>query len=138
MKEDYNIKPPETGFFVLLVEDYEPNIVVTTSLLEELGHRVDVAQTGLEALQKFSAARHDLIFMDLQLPDIDGLEVTRKIRALEKAQNILRTPIVALSARANEDDRLLCLKAGMNACLSKPFQRDQLEEVMREFVTAAV
>jgi CheY-like chemotaxis protein len=134
MQEDHEAKPPGTGFFVLLVEDYEPNVLVTTSFLEELGHRCEVARTGREALKKFSAAPHDIIFMDLQLPDIDGLEVTRKIRVLEKEPNAPSTPIVALSARANEEDRLLCMKAGMNACLSKPFQRDQLEEIMRKFV----
>ncbi len=137
MKESPDITP-EKGFFVLLVEDYEPNILVATSFLEELGHRFEVARTGLEALQKFSSAPHDLVFMDLQLPDIDGLEITRRIRALEKTQNLRHTPIVALTGRATEDDRLLCMKAGMNACLSKPFQRDQLEEAMREFIAAAV
>ena len=136
MKADSNAKPPETGVFVLLVEDYEPNIVITTSFLEELGHRFEVARTGQEALQMFSAVPHDFIFMDLQLPDLDGLEVTRRIRKLEKTQNIRRTPIAALSARANEDDRLLCLKAGMDACLAKPFQRDQLEKIMQEFTAA--
>ena len=72
MKESPDITP-EKGFFVLLVEDYEPNILVATSFLEELGHRFEVARTGAEALQKFSSTPHDLVFMDLQLPDIDGL-----------------------------------------------------------------
>jgi CheY-like chemotaxis protein len=123
----------DTGGCILLVEDYEPNILVTTSFLEELGRRVEVARNGREALEKFPASRYALVFMDLQLPDMDGFEVTKRIRAMEKEQGLSDTPIVAVTGRATEDDRLLCMKAGMNECLSKPFHRDQLEGMLRQF-----
>ena len=118
---------------ILLVEDYEPNILVTTSFLEELGREVDIARDGSQALQKFSESRYVLVFLDLQLPDIDGFEISKRIRAMEKEKKTIATPIVAVTARATEDDRLLCLKAGMNECLSKPFHRDQLEDMLQKF-----
>src|SRR5476651_938968 len=94
---------------ILLVEDYDPNIIMMTMFLEELGYDCDVAETGIEALNRFSATRYDAVIMDIQLPDIDGLETARRMRSLEKRENMAPTPIIAATGNATEDDRLFCL-----------------------------
>jgi CheY-like chemotaxis protein len=127
-------KLAQTSLGVLVVEDYEPNAVVTTSFLDELGYGHDVAPDGERALEKFSVGRYALVLMDIQMPGIDGMETARRMRAHEKEKKIAPTPIVAVTARATEDDRILCLKAGMNDCLSKPFLLDDLAAKLRLFL----
>lgn len=118
------------AFQVLVVEDYEPNALVTLSLLQELGYEGDLASDGEEALRRLSSRPYDIVIMDIQLPGIDGLEVTRRLRVLEETAGRPPAPVLALSARATEDDRLLCMKAGMNDCLSKPFRLVELQAKM--------
>jgi PAS domain S-box-containing protein len=112
---------------VLIVEDYEPNILVTTCLLEEMGYSYDVATSGILALEKFSRQKYSAIIMDVQMPDMDGIEATQKIRKLEKEKNLSPIPILAMTGNATSGDRELCYKAGMNDYLSKPFQKSDLE-----------
>lgn len=113
---------------VLLVEDHEPNILVATSILKELGYEYDIAIDGLSALKKFSENEHSVIIMDLQMPDMDGFEATKRIRAIEKNKNLEATPILAVTGNATEDDKFLCLKAGMNDFLAKPFRLNDLRK----------
>lgn len=119
---------------VLLVEDYEPSSKVISFLFEELGYECDTAYSGAEALEKFSQNHYGLIMMDLQLPDFNGLEATRRIRAIEKKKDLFPTPIIGMTGHATDDDRLLCQKAGMNEHLSKPFRLNSLEEKIQEIL----
>lgn len=114
---------------VLLVEDNVVNQEVGKGMLESLGCRVKVVEDGLCALQEVQRTRYDLVFMDCQMPVMDGLEATRRIREWEEG-GAPRVPIVALTAYAMKGDRVACLEAGADDYLSKPFSRDQLAKVI--------
>jgi CheY-like chemotaxis protein len=112
---------------ILLVEDYAPNTLVATSFLKQLGYDYDVTASGKEALEKFSATRYGAVIMDIQMPGMDGLETARRMRALEKQENIPFTPIIATTGNATDEDWMFCLRAGMNDYLPKPFMMKELE-----------
>ncbi|WP_029896706.1 PAS domain-containing protein [Desulfohalovibrio reitneri] len=105
---------------LLLVEDNPVNLLAAQRTLEGQGHEVLPAADGLEALRLLAAEDVDLVVMDLQMPRLDGLEVTRRIRAGEEGVRDPDVPVVALTAHVFEDDRDSCLEAGMNAFLTKP------------------
>jgi signal transduction histidine kinase/ActR/RegA family two-component response regulator len=109
---------------VLIAEDGEINQVVVRSILERAGHRVTVVETGRAAVDALARAHFDIVLMDLQMPDMDGLEATARIRAGETSGR--RVPVIALTARAMEGDRERCLAAGMDGFLSKPISPDVL------------
>lgn len=119
-----------TGRHVLVAEDNEVNMEVARLMLESLGVAPGHAANGLEAVQAFEAARPALVLMDVHMPEMDGLTATRHIRALEAERGWQRTPIVALTASALPEDRQRCLDAGMDSVLAKPFQPQQLQEVL--------
>ena len=108
---------------------------MAAALLKELAYSYDIAKNGREALAKFSAGHYGAIIMDVQMPGMDGLEATRRIRALEKINNMKETPILATTGNATEDDRLFCSKAGMNDYLSKPFDLDDLKIKLANIMT---
>lgn len=116
----------QLGLNVLLAEDVETNRLVAGAMLQKLGCTVTFALNGLEAVAK--AAGHDLILMDCQMPDMDGLEATRRLRAAG-----CTIPIVALTANASEEDRAACMDAGMNAFLTKPIERARLSEALTPY-----
>jgi len=118
---------------ILLAEDNVVNQRVAVGLLKKRGHEIIVVKNGREAVEAFSTLPFDLILMDVQMPEMDGLEAAVAIRALEKP-NGRRTPIIALTARALTDDRSRCLAAGMDAHLTKPFNPQQLEVLMHELL----
>ncbi len=132
------IKGCFTSFRILLVEDNAVNQAVSKAMLEYLGCQTDVAGNGREAVEAFSRAWHDLILMDCQMPEMDGYEATRVIREMELAhggdRGYPRTPIVALTAHAMEGDREVCLKAGMDDYLSKPFRPNELYSVLTRWM----
>ncbi len=109
---------------ILLVEDYEPTVLMMSGFLKQLGYGYDVARTGSEALEKFSGCSYDIVLMDLQLPDMDGFEITRRMRAIEKERGFFPTPIIATSGQV--EDREICIRIGMNDCLPKPFDLEEL------------
>jgi CheY-like chemotaxis protein len=112
---------------VLLVEDNVVNQEVGRGMLESLGCQVKVAENGLAALKEVQRGGFDLVFMDCQMPVLDGLEATRRIRQLEEGSSS-RVPIIALTAYALKGDREACLAAGADDYLSKPFSREQLSK----------
>jgi len=115
---------------VLLVEDNETNREFMGELLAGFQCPFDVAMDGLEAVKKFESGRYDLIFMDMQMPNMDGLAATRAIRAIEHRRGAARTPIIALTANAMKSDEARCRQAGMDDYLSKPVKKNAIQDVM--------
>ncbi len=118
---------------ILLVEDYEGNIVVLSYILNELNCAYDVARTGLEAVQSWKEHHYDLILMDVQMPEMDGLTATRTIRKMEEEQGLDATPIIGLTAHALVADKQNCIDAGMNDYLSKPIVEADLKTAILRF-----
>jgi signal transduction histidine kinase/DNA-binding response OmpR family regulator/HPt (histidine-containing phosphotransfer) domain-containing protein len=122
-------RPTEGGLKILLAEDHPVNRELVVTLLTQEGHRAVTAHNGAQALRLAVQQKFDLILMDVQMPELDGLEVTRLIREGEK-QTGHHVPIIALTARAMKGDRELCLAAGVDAYLSKPVNRPQLLDLI--------
>ncbi len=116
---------------LLVVEDNPVNQLVTRRLLESMGCQVDVAATGGDAVRAVEVAAYDAIFMDSQMPEMDGFEAARAIRSLARSGKV---PIIALTARAMEGDRERFLAAGMDDYLSKPVTAAQLREMVERWV----
>jgi CheY-like chemotaxis protein/signal transduction histidine kinase len=110
---------------ILLVDDNEINRVVIHEMLSKNGYQVEEAESGLQALEFYEKGKFDLIFMDLQMPGLDGLETTRRIRSLEKP-GAEKLPIVGITAGISPKDPELCLQAGMNAHILKPLTEAEL------------
>ena len=124
---------------VLLVEDSAVNQLLAIEMLEVLGVVVETAETGLEALERLQAKRYDLVLMDVQMPEMDGLEATRRIRAGQHAgAEPTRLPIIAMTANAMRGDRERCLAAGMDDYLSKPVDFEALRKCMQRWLPADV
>ncbi len=117
---------------VLLAEDNEINARVTGALLSWLGHDVVTVRDGRSALEITAGRRFDLVFMDVQMPQLDGLEATRRIRAVEQTTG-RHLPIIALTANAMKADELACLAAGMDAYLPKPVSVEALSDLLAWF-----
>jgi signal transduction histidine kinase/ActR/RegA family two-component response regulator len=115
---------------ILLVEDYEPNVLVATHLLDNFGYPYEVAHNGREALHVFASGRYSAILLDVQMPFMDGYDTARHIRALEHAGGDGHVPIIAMTAHALKGDRERCLKAGMDDYITKPFNPHQLQAVL--------
>lgn len=117
----------------LLVEDYPINRVFAEKLLHKFGlNHIDVAENGAEALEKCKAQPYDVIFMDCQMPELDGYQTTMKLRELE-AGGPVHTPIIAMTANAMVGDREKCLKAGMDEYLSKPLRAEHLRRALQRW-----
>jgi len=124
---------PPAGLRILLVEDNPVNQRVSTRILERHGVRADVAANGVEALEATARQPYDVVLMDVQMPEMDGFEATRRIRGREDGA---QPWIVAMTAGALEGDRELCLAAGMNDYLSKPVRVDDLLSALRRYSEA--
>jgi PAS domain S-box-containing protein len=126
---------PAAGLSILVAEDNEINALLMRSLLTRLGHHPVITINGEQAVESWLAAEtagtpYDLVLMDVQMPVLDGIETTRRIRAREAAQQMRRTPIIALTANTLVEDRYACFEAGMDGFLVKPLDRDKLTEVL--------
>jgi signal transduction histidine kinase/DNA-binding response OmpR family regulator/CHASE1-domain containing sensor protein len=115
---------------ILVVEDHPSNQAVAVGLLKRLGHRVATVPDGLAALERLARESFDVILMDLQMPILDGLETTRRLRAREAAEGRPPTPVVALTASAQPRDRERCREAGMDDFIAKPVALADLAAVL--------
>ncbi|TNE62363.1 MAG: response regulator [Alphaproteobacteria bacterium] len=121
------------GIHVLLAEDNPVNRMLAIRVLEDAGMRVDTAADGNEAFKKATSQAYDMILMDLQMPGMDGLEATRALRRHRKGMQI---PIIAMTANDSPEDKALCLAAGMNDHIGKPFKPDALYETLVRWLPA--
>jgi CheY-like chemotaxis protein len=127
--------PASKGLSILVAEDNEINALLMRSLLSRLGHKAVITTNGEEALESWLSAKsagspYDLVFMDIQMPQLNGIETTKRIRTLEAGQAGRRTPILALTANTLVEDRYACFEAGMDGFLIKPLDRDKLAEAI--------
>ena len=129
------VKPREgfTGVRALVAEDHELHQEIITELLRQLGIDVDIARNGKEVLEMVRAQDYDILFMDIQMPEMDGIEAAREIRKLDKG-SAARLPILALTALAMTGDREKSLDAGMNDHLNKPVDLDLLIAALRRWL----
>jgi signal transduction histidine kinase/DNA-binding response OmpR family regulator len=122
-------RPLLAGVRVLLAEDHPVNRTVVVRLLGNQGASVVAASNGREALEHWSKGRFDILVLDLEMPEVDGLGVAREVRASERGTNE-RLPIIALTAHAREEQRERCFEAGMDGFVTKPFAESELTSVL--------
>jgi signal transduction histidine kinase/DNA-binding response OmpR family regulator len=127
-------RPPALRARILLAEDNPVNRKVARLTLERLGHVVETAETGRQAVEAMRTGVYDVVLMDCQMPEMDGFEATAEIRRLEGDGR--HTPIVAMTANAMQGDRERCLAAGMDDYMSKPVEREAVETMIRRWVPA--
>jgi CheY-like chemotaxis protein len=123
------------GLAILVAEDNEINALLARSLLTRLGHRPTLVGNGDAAVEAWRAALaaeapYDLVLMDVHMPGSDGIAAARHIRAIEAERSARRTPVIALTANALDEDRDACLTAGMDGFLTKPLDRERLAAVL--------
>lgn len=118
---------------VLIAEDVETNQKIAREMLQLLDMEVDIASNGREAVEKFKSGKFTLIFMDCQMPIMDGFAATREIREFEEHHKLASIPIVALTAGINREDKDRCTDAGMDDYLTKPFSISELSSAIRKF-----
>nr|AGS52226.1 multi-sensor hybrid histidine kinase [uncultured bacterium contig00056] len=127
-----------SGKKILLAEDIEINREILISLLEGTGLVIDTAENGIEALDKYKGnpGYYDLIFMDMQMPEMDGIEATKQIRKFEKDEVVFnkRIPIIAMTANVFKEDIESCIAAGMNDHIGKPLDINTVHEKLRKFL----
>lgn len=131
-------EPPKPGqnrsVRILLAEDNITNQQVALGMLKKLGLRADAVANGAEAIKAVQSLPYDLVLMDIQMPELDGLEATRRIRALNNSACRADVPIIAMTANAMQGDRELCLRAGMNDYISKPVNPKTLAEKLDKWL----
>jgi len=123
--------PDSHLYRVLVAEDNTINQKVALRMLEKLGCHVDVVANGAEAVRMVERLSYDLIFMDCQMPEMDGYQATASIRRLDGAK--ARTPIVAMTAHAMQGDREKCLKSGMDDYMAKPVQMVTIQAALEKW-----
>jgi CheY-like chemotaxis protein len=126
---------PVRGLSILVAEDNEINALLMRSLLTRLGHHAVITTNGEQALESWLAAKsagapYDLVLMDIQMPQLDGIETTKRIREREAGQPGRQTPILALTANTLVEDRYACFEAGMDGFLIKPLDREKLADAL--------
>ena len=119
---------------LLLAEDNPINQKVALAMVEKLGYRADTVTNGLEALAALASRSYDLVLMDVQMPEMDGLEATAQVRDPRSAVRSHDIPIIALTAAAMKGDRERCLAAGMNDYLTKPLRPDELSRMIERWI----
>jgi CheY-like chemotaxis protein len=123
---------PLEGMRVLLAEDHPTNQRVVRLILEAVGVRLDIVETGAAALERLSRQPYDVILMDMQMPEMDGLTATQRLRERERQTGSRRTPVIMLTANALDEHVRSSLQAGADAHLSKPVRADRLLTALSE------
>ena len=132
-------RAPETILSVLVAEDKAVNQLLATRLLEKRGHRVVMTANGREALKALATGRFDLVLMDVQMPEMDGLRATVALREKEKEKGGgFHQPVIALTAHAMKGDRERCLAAGMDGYLTKPIAPQELDAILDIYVARRI
>ncbi|MGB0911932.1 MAG: response regulator, partial [Nitrospirales bacterium] len=131
---------------ILVADDHRVNQQLAVLMLERLGFRADIVANGNEAVEAVSRVPYSLVFMDCQMPEMDGYQATREIRNRAVSGKIpdskdnngrtLRLPIIAMTANAMQGDREKCLEAGMDDYLSKPIKSDQLQLILSKWLSS--
>jgi len=130
---------PAASLRVLVAEDNPVNQLLASRLLEKRGHRVVLASNGREALELLASDSYDLVLMDLQMPEMDGLEVTRALRQKEVVKSDgSHQPVIALTAHAMRGDQERCREAGMDGYLTKPIRPQELDAVLEKYVALRI
>jgi signal transduction histidine kinase/DNA-binding response OmpR family regulator len=133
----HDARDPSEVLNILVAEDNVVNRRLATLLLEKRGHRVTVACNGREALEALEAGAYDLVFMDVQMPEMDGLEATAAVRKKESSTG-KHQPIIALTAHAMKGDQERCLAAGMDGYLTKPIRPQELDVILQRYLKLRV
>ncbi len=133
-KSGSHAKPKFSDTQILLTEDNPINVTVATELLSGYGCNITPAGNGLEALRLVEKRNFDLIFMDCQMPEMDGFEATKEIRNFQKRNNAAHTPIIAFTANAMKTDKEKCLHAGMDDYISKPVDQESLQDILTKWL----
>jgi two-component system sensor histidine kinase/response regulator len=129
--ERSGFKRQSRTYDILVAEDNAVNQLVARKLMENMGHRIDVVGDGIQALRELKKKKYDLVLLDIQMPEMDGLEATAEIRKIEENNSAgSRMPIVAMTAHALKEDRERCLRAGMDDYVSKPLDPALLMDVI--------
>ena len=133
------VPPPEQRFQgrILIADDYPVNVTIAAALCRHFGLTVDTASNGLEALTALARTTYDLVLMDCQMPELDGLSATRQLRRREASEGLHRTTVIAVTANAFADEQAECLAAGMDARLIKPVRVQQLVAIFTRYLVAA-
>lgn len=122
---------------ILIVEDYEGNVVILSYILDQMELDFDVAENGRIALEKWEQNDYDLVLMDIQMPEMDGFTATRRMREAEKERKLDMTPIIGMTAHALIGDKEKCLEVGMNAYVPKPINENDLRAEIRRLINDA-
>ena len=124
---------PQFDASILIVEDFRPNLDVATAILEKFGCKTHVAVDGIEAISELTKnhSAYDIVFMDCQMPNMDGFDTTKEIRNYQWGKNLI---IVAMTANALQGDRDKCIKAGMNDYITKPIKIDSIQATLEKFL----
>ncbi|OIP02677.1 MAG: hypothetical protein AUJ98_00545 [Bacteroidetes bacterium CG2_30_33_31] len=128
----------ERNLEILIAEDNLINQKVAKISLVNLGHSVDIANNGLEAVEKFQEKRYDLILMDIHMPIMNGMEATSKIRDIEKLRNLIPIPIIALTANVIKGEKEKLINGGLNDFISKPFTQSVLRATINKYMNGIV
>lgn len=123
---------PQFAARVLLAEDHATNQIVAAMMLRNLGCQVDIAANGQETLKMIETGSYDIVFMDCEMPEMDGFEATRAIRA--RADSKAQVPIIAVTAQSMQGDRERCLQAGMDDYITKPVEQDAFAAALAKWL----
>jgi len=132
--ENSNTKNDVDVPYILIVEDNEINQLVITSMLEPAGYELDIAENGVLGVEAFKQRRPDLVFMDISMPEMNGMVATGFIREFEQQTGGVHCPVIALTANAMQGDREKCLAAGMDDFMSKPIIMTELNDVLEKWL----
>jgi len=126
------------AFKILIVDDIEANVLTAKAIISKHGYQTDSASNGIQAVEKVKKNKYDLIFMDCRMPEMDGYEACRQIRAYEALEKLSTTPIIAMTGNAFERDRQRCKEAGMDDFISKPVNPQALIELINAYKSGTV